>query len=136
MPIFYFLFLLNLRCLKLTLRRISSAHPQEHHLRSVEATRRHKLYHAENKISVFKYTRVLKPGSPEVARYCRENKCRVPGSAKEDKKNEYRDLWVQRNYVTVEDPMPTVRRRYVIKAAFLFSDINDIFPMVFCLVLI
>eukprot|EP00468_Gymnochlora_sp_CCMP2014_P012066 CAMPEP_0167744692 /NCGR_PEP_ID=MMETSP0110_2-20121227/2733_1 /TAXON_ID=629695 /ORGANISM="Gymnochlora sp., Strain CCMP2014" /LENGTH=2012 /DNA_ID=CAMNT_0007629243 /DNA_START=90 /DNA_END=6128 /DNA_ORIENTATION=+ len=86
----------------------------EHHLRKVEATMRHKRYHYGNKIEVFFYQRVLRPTSLAVKQFCEKRKVNVPPQG--EKRNEYRDLWVQRNYVIVQEPMPAVRRRVPITA--------------------
>ncbi|GAB5369844.1 hypothetical protein AAMO2058_001441300 [Amorphochlora amoebiformis] len=88
---------------------------KEHHLQSVDATMRHKRYHHEKEIKVFMYQRVLRPTAPAVLQYCKEHKCTVPAQD-EKKRNEYRDLWVQRNYVIVQQPMPAVRRRVPIES--------------------
>jgi len=102
----------HLKLIQITTLTVSNAmelQGKTHHLRHVDATKRHKRYHYENNVEVFMFTRVIRPTSSAVIKYCKEHKCEVPPQGA--KRNEYRDLWVERNYVKVQQAMPTVRRR-------------------------
>eukprot|EP00466_Bigelowiella_natans_P019228 jgi/Bigna1/127879/aug1.5_g2587 len=90
----------HLKLIQITTLTVSNAmelQGKTHHLRHVDATKRHKRYHYENNVEVFMFTRVIRPTSSAVIKYCKEHKCEVPPQGA--KRNEYRDLWVERNYV-------------------------------------